>query len=561
MTEASLLEPSFADVVAAIKGDGDLPTRTRSQWLCSLLQIAKALDKPPDIIPARWTAARFLIGRLHHARVGMNPKTLANHKSNARAALRWFGHDRSVPSRGAPLTAEWGRLRQQLIDRRARAALSSLMRYCSAQKIAPGAVNETVIDGFMRYRAETTALASDDAARRAIARGWNGCIGSIGGWPAHPLVEPPPKRSEVLAWQDFPEGLRREVEAHLQGLTRIRRGANGKRMRPCKPSTIRRSQAELTAFARMAVREGIPIGRLTSLGALAHPDIVGPVIDAYWKADGEEPSTYTIDLGWKMLSIARKSGRLDDVELERLDEIRGSLEIYRRGGLTEKNRILIRQVLSGNVWSEVVNLPAALMAKARLLRETAPIKAAILAQLAVAIAILTFAPVRLGNLVRIRLEQNLIKPGGPNTTYMLVFPDYDVKNRVNLEFPFDDRLTAFINEYIHEFRSILLRGSNEQWLFPGESGGHKDAKTLSGQVTERIEKATGLFITVHQFRHAAAAIWLRHRPGDYETVRRMLGHRNLKTTIEFYCDFKTTLANVMFGDVVRKLLKFEPEPA
>jgi hypothetical protein len=40
----------------------------------------------------------------------------------------------------------------------------------------------------------------------------------------------------------------------------------------------------------------------------------------------------------------------------------------------------------------------------------APLKAAVIAQLAVAIAILTFAPVRLANLTAIRLGTNLIKP-------------------------------------------------------------------------------------------------------------------------------------------------------
>ena len=84
---------------------------------------------------------------------------------------------------------------------------------------------------------------------------------------------------------------------------------------------------------------------------------------------------------------------------------------------------------------------------------------------------------------------------------------------------------------------------------------------MSEQITDRVEKATGLFITVHQFRHAAAAIWLRHHPGDYETVRRMLGHRNIKTTINFYCGLETMQANKEFGDVVRGLMKFEPEPA
>jgi hypothetical protein len=93
MNDVLLLEQSFADAAKAIEGAVDLPAQTRTQWLCSLRQIAKALDKPMEVIPARWTAAYFPIDRLHHAVVGLNPKTLANHKSNARAALRWFGKE------------------------------------------------------------------------------------------------------------------------------------------------------------------------------------------------------------------------------------------------------------------------------------------------------------------------------------------------------------------------------------------------------------------------------------------------------------------------------------
>jgi hypothetical protein len=290
MTETALLESSFADVVAAIKIAKDLPVRTRSHWLCSLGQIAKAMDKPLEIIPARWTATRFAIGRLHHARVGSTPKTLANHKSNVQAALRWFAKDTGVPSRGMSLSAEWEMLRRQLSDRRNRATLSSLMRYCSARQIAPAAVDEAVLDGYMRYRAETTALASDAAARRAIARAWNGRIGVVEGWPVLRLMEPPVKAMAGPAWDDFPEGLKADVAAHLNGLTRIRRSANGKRMRPCKASTIRRCRAELVAAARMAVRESIPISSLTSLQALVHPEVAEKIIDAYWRADGPDPA-------------------------------------------------------------------------------------------------------------------------------------------------------------------------------------------------------------------------------------------------------------------------------
>jgi hypothetical protein len=204
--------------------------------------------------------------------------------------------------------------------------------------------------------------------------------------------------------------------------------------------------------------------------------------------------------------------------------------------LTSKNLTLIRQVLTEGIWSEVVSLPNALMRQARADQAHAPVKAAVTAQLAVAIAILSFAPVRLTNLVSIELDKNLIKPGGPNSPFWLVFPHYDVKNRVNLEFAFDEDLSGLIDEYIHDFRPTLLRRSNAAWLFPGVAGEPKTANMFSTQIKERIQKATGLRMTVHQFRHACAAIYLKHRPGEYEVVRRLLAH----------CPMRVSRADLIF---------------
>ena len=306
------------------------------------------------------------------------------------------------------------------------------------------------------------------------------------------------------------------------------------------------------AVLRRAVRIGIPIASLNSLEALLDPAVVEQIIEAYWQKDGEEPKVFTIDLGCKLLSIARATGCLDASALAGSMTSAPLLEEHRRGGMTEKNLKVIRQVLTEGVWQEVLNLPQALMAQARIERPYAPVKAAVKAQIAVAIAILTVTPVRLGNLIRIQLDQNLIKPGGPHTPYWLVFPDYDVKNRVKLEFKLPPSLTELIDEYVHDFRTTLLRGSNELYLFPGENGGFKQPSMFSAQVSQRIEKATGLCITVHQFRHAAAAIFLKHRPGHYETVRLILGHRNIQTTINFYCELQTIQATETFAGLIRE---------
>jgi integrase len=535
----------------------DLEPSLKQHWSCSLRQIAKAIGRPIETIPARWGSVRIAVAALHHAMAGSREKTLQNHKSNVRRALVWFAGEYDVPTRGGPLRAGWVALRQRIGECGDAARLSSLMRYCSGKDILPADVTETVLDEYMAYRAATTRLATDDAARRSIARSWNRCIGKVQGWPSRALDEPPIKGADGPSLSDFPPKLREDIESYLAGLGRARRSANGKRRRPCKPSSIRTRRAELVATVKTAARI-VPMAELTDLKTLLKPDLVERVLNAYWEKDGERPGRFTIDLAWKLCSVAREAG-VDAASLEVLGDIQAELETYRQAGLTPKNLTLIRQVLSPNVWNRVVNLPWVLLRKAELLAEHAPVKAAVTAQIAVAIAILSVAPVRLGNLGSIRLKENLIRPGGIESPYWLVFPDYDVKNHIPLEFALDQRVTDLIDTYINDYRPALLRGSNEPWLFPGEGRGRKTLTTLSTQITERILDATGVRMTTHQFRHAAAAILLRHRPGEYELVRRLLGHRNVETTKNFYCGLETTQATEIYGDIIRRQLTFEPE--
>jgi hypothetical protein len=556
MTENdALIETSFAAAIAMIEKAEDLPGQTKRHWVCSMRQIAKALDRPLETIPARYSAVRTPLGQLHHAPLGLTAKTLMNHKSNVKAALLWLSREKNVPEHGARLHPEWERLRAKVADSVARSRLSPLLRYCSAKEIAPDGVDEQVVDEFMAYRARSTARPVNAGARRLLARAWNANVGTIEKWPPLRLIEPPIKPADTVPWDAFPAGLRRGVDAYLDGLTGVRRSRRGQRIRPLKPSTIQNRRNELTIAARMAVRVGVPIESLTSLGALLAPDVARKILDAYWQKNGEEPKTFTIDLAMRFLSIARETGCVDDAGCEQLNELRLAMEQHRRTGLSDKNIDLIRRVLTEGVWNRVVDLPPKLMATARSQLDHAPNRAAVTAQIAVAIAILIKAPVRLINLASIRLGHNLIKPGGPDTNYRLVFPDYDVKNRVRLEFPLDRDLTDLIDEYVHEMRPTLLRGRNEDWLFPGQRDGAKRKTGFSGQITQRIQKATGLRITVHQFRHAAGAIVLQNRPGDYQLVRLILGHRSIETTLKSYVGLESIQASEVFGQIIRDRLQ------
>jgi integrase len=554
-----LTEPSFAQAIVIIAAAEELPKQTQRHWTTSLRQIAKALDRPLEVIPARFSAVRADLAQLHHAPAGLTLKTLRNHKSNVKSALRWLAREKGIPKHGAPLTPAWEELRVRIEDRFVRWRLSSFMRFCSANSIAPAEVDEIIVERFKDHRARS-GMRTDDASGRRLVRAWNSNVGNIRDWPARRLKQSPVRPATDLPWMEFPEGLRRDVDQYLQSLTQVRKGRTGRRIRPLKPSTIGQRHTELAAAARMAVRTGMAIADLNSLSALLSPDVVEKILDAYWSKNGETPKAFTIDLAYRFVAIARETKCIGDAACERLEQMRRGLEDERRGGLTEKNTALIRHVLTPGVWRRVVKLPQDLMSTARS-QSSAPVRAAVTAQLAVAIAILAMAPLRLANLLAIKLGTNLIKPGGQDSNYWLIFPDYDVKNRVRLEYPLQQYVTRIIDEYVHDFRPSLLRCVNSAWLFPGQSGGAKANTLLSGQITQRIHHATGLRMTAHQFRHAAGALILQDRPGEYELVRQLLGHRNVQTTINAYIGLENIHASEIFSKIVMKHMDDESEAA
>ena len=73
------------------------------------------------------------------------------------------------------------------------------------------------------------------------------------------------------AWDDFPAGLRRDVDDYFAGLAKPHRSLNGKRIQPCSPGTIQTRRAELVAMARMAVRLGVSMPEPKLLGCAPPP--------------------------------------------------------------------------------------------------------------------------------------------------------------------------------------------------------------------------------------------------------------------------------------------------
>jgi hypothetical protein len=190
---------------------------------------------------------------------------------------------------------------------------------------------------------------------------------------------------------------------------------------------------------------------------------------------GATPKVFVIDLGWKLRALAKEIGALEET-ISQLDDIRVRLEEDRPPAMTGKNLAVIRAIMVSDVWGRVTELPPLLMREAEAMLNRSPRKAAALATIAIQILLLTRAPVRVGNLMAIRLGVNLTRPGGDHEPFHLSFPHYDTKNRVDLEFPLSATTSALIQRFIDIFRPHLENSARGDWLFPGEGGNRSPAR-------------------------------------------------------------------------------------
>ena len=57
-------------------------------------------------------------------------------------------------------------------------------------------------------------------------------------------------------------------------------------------------------------------------------------------------------------------------------------------------------------------------------------------------------------------------------------------------------------------------------------------------------------MNAHLFRHLAGMLILQRHPGSYELVRRLLGHRTINTTINFYTSLESKWAFKHYDDTI-----------
>ena len=81
---------------------------------------------------------------------------------------------------------------------------------------------------------------------------------------------------------------------------------------------------------------------------------------------------------------------------------------------------------------------------------------------------------------------------------------------------------------------------------------------MSKLIGRTVRRYAGADLSPHQLRHLAAKILLDNSPGAFELVKQLLGHENLKTTVNAYAGIDTRRACRHHYRLLEKLSADQP---
>jgi len=539
--------PTYVDVMDKISADRNLPTTKKRDMLSALRRTLQLLNLDPARTPANITAIKKKMNEIHPAQAGISAKTLANLKSNIMAALRHVGITRHNRRGTKSLTPRWLILWGSIDDDQIRWKLSRLFRFCSGLNIEPENINDGTIEALLSALTEESFVKDPGATMRSTIYAWNKAQKSSNDWPQIRLTKLKAQRDTwTVPLSEFPPSLQQEIDKWVSRLRGDDPLADDAIPKPLRQATIDHRLFQVRMFASALVHRNLPKDRVADLSILADitnfKEALRFMID---RNDGQSSeSIYACAMTIK--SIAEHQVKVDPGDLKELQILCSRIRV-RKHGLRPKNEKRLEQFDDPRNVAALLRLPDQLEASAK--RRKGRI-GAVEMQLAVAIELLTFCPLRISNLAALRLDETLYwsRPGRKGRLSISI-PADQVKNNRAVRSEVNSELVPRIVRYLDDYRSKLFDDPGD-WLFPGRGGGSKGSSNFGSQIKKTIYKHTGLKVHAHLMRHITAKLYLDQHPSSYEVVRRVLGHSSIDTTTQHYTGLESKSAIRHFDDTI-----------
>ena len=449
----------------------------------------------------------------------------------------------------SPLSPDWNTLFAGISDRYARAHLRRLFAFCSARGLGPADLDESVLAAF-GAAVKAAGITRPNQVVRDAAKTWNALLAGAPDGPGRPLPVPSSKKHPSIPASALQASFVEDVEAYLSresgdALFEAREG------RDLGPVTRRDRRGKILQLVTLFTEAGGDAAGLERLADLARPETIRTILSHLWVAGGRTRSGHAYNRARLLLAIARHWARVPEADLAPFREAEGNFR-PKKEGMTARNREKLRPFTDEATLRRLVRLPAKIVDG--LAGRTPTFTDAVRVQSALAVALLLAAPMRVGNLARLERDRHIVAT--PEGALAVVIPAEEVKNEVPLEYPLGTAAARLLDVYFDRYRPLLTREGSA--LFVSRNGRTKLPDQLSTQIQKFVKEEAGIDLNVHLFRHLAAFVFLRTHPGEYETVRQLLGHKDLATTVAFYSGFERAEAFRRYDAILERHRTNEP---
>ena len=530
---------SLEDVMDAVQRSPTLTARQRQDIASALRTLGKLTNRPLSAHPSNVQSVRRLLHTVKPALHGLSQGRWANVRSLVFKGLDIAGVERRRRGDCSPVSAAWAALVAPLPVRPLCVAIMPFARHCTRLGIDPAQVTQAVFDDYGTYLEEFSSRTRPREALLDLRRAWN-CAGeeSYPAWPAIRFVVDDRRPRYSRPWSDFPASLKDDVDDMVRAATR-RISVSGHRS--IRPISARARENHLLALASAVVASGKEATSLKTIADLVEIETVAAGLEHILARLGGKTSVHVHQIAKIICTLARRWVKVPKSHQERLEAIRKNLDPGRHG-MTEKNRTTLRMFEDPEVVARFDSLPARVWSKAPSLEDLKIAERSSPADRPCRRTAHRLLPCGFANLASINIDRHIIDRGhGRNRSVHLFFPKDEVKNGVELEFQLPSSTIALLDRYLRDVRPRLLRAPSS-WLFPGEGADHKCSTLLGEQIADLMETEVGVRVTAHQFRHLAGFLFLKANPGAHEIVRRLLGHRSIATTLNFYAGMEAAEA-------------------
>ena len=433
----------------------------------------------------------------------------------------------------------------------ARRSASRLMHFCSAQQISPNEVDDDVAARLLEALIEESLVLNPRERWKGILRAWNRLADLLPSSSLPKLSIPDDSRTYTISLKEFPKRFQSEVEAAIKrwsGSDLLDEDAPEK---PLAPATLKKRRIQLRELASGLVLSGWDISSVNSIAVLVDVEAAKTILRFYLERAGGKKTSRVHGLAVILKTLARHIVGVEEDHYQQLASLCDRLD-PKHVGMSEKNRGRLRAFDDPRNVALILNLPKRVIDRTRH-NDLGIARDALRMQWAVAVEILLMAPIRLKNLVGLHIDHHIQRTRASDGTVHLVIPGEQVKNGEPLDYCLPRETTELLDIYLRDFRPRLCTPENP-WLFPGRAANRpKSDHTFSVQLKRFIQNETGLEVHVHLFRHLAAKLFLDQNPGQYESVRRHLGHRSMETTLRAYAGMETAAASRHFDATILKL--------